>query len=425
MKRRRRSSPAPSRAKRRDRDHLPDGEARMRAIVSTAVDAIVTIDQRGRIDSCNPATRRLFGYGAAEMIGRNIRMLMPQPYRREHDGYMRRYLRTGVAHIIGIGREVMGQRKDGSIFPLALAVSEVRLGGGGRRMFTGIMHDLTARRRLERQVLEATAIEQRRIGHDLHDGLCQELVSLSMGAQILARKLEQPGTDPRSAVSDAERLEEGLRTATEQARRLAHGLNPLDVESGGLPGALEQLVRRVSESAHVACRFRWDRRARARDASVATHLYRITQEAISNALRHGKASSIVVELRTRSPRGGAAPGGLTLSIADDGCGFAGASALPGSAPAHAAPAAGIGLQTMSYRAKLIGGTFDVKPRARGGGGGTVVVCSVVEVEPRAGPPAGGARRRKAAHARGGASGADDDHGGPNVTIGTGDAATPR
>jgi two-component system CheB/CheR fusion protein len=371
------------------RDDMLDGEARMRAIVSTAVDAIVTIDQRGRIDSCNPATERLFGYRAAEMIGKNIKMLMPQPYRREHDGYIRRYIRTGLAQIIGIGREVMGQRKDGSIFPLALAVSELRLGGGGRRMYTGIMHDLTARRRLERQVLEATTAEQRRIGHDLHDGLCQELVSLSMGAEILARKLERPGADPRTAVREAERLEEGLRSATEQARRLAHGLNPLDVESGGLPGALEQLVRRVSESAHVACRFRWDGLARARDASVATHLYRITQEAISNALRHGKASSIVVELRARSPRGEAAADGLTLSIEDDGCGFAAATGLR-EAAAHAAPAGGIGLQTMSYRAKLIGGTFDVKPGARGG---TVVACSVVEVEARGGQRGGRGHHR--------------------------------
>jgi PAS domain S-box-containing protein len=390
-----------------------DGEARMRAIVSTAVDAIVTIDQRGRIDSCNPATERLFGYSAAEMIGKNIRMLMPQPYRREHDGYLRRYVRTGVAHIIGIGREVMGQRKDGSVFPLALAVSEVHL-GRGRRMFTGIMHDLAARRRLERQVLEATTAEQRRIGHDLHDGLCQELVSLSMGAEILARKLEQPGVDPGSVVREAERLEEGLRAATEQARRLAQGLNPLDVESGGLPGALEQLVRRVSESAHVACRFRWDGRARARDASVATHLYRITQEAISNALRHGKATRIVVELRARSP--GGAAGGLTLSIEDDGSGFGAAMGPPEAAP-HATPAGGIGLQTMSYRAKLIGGTFDVKPGPRGG---TAVVCSVVEVGVPEEQTARKSTRRRATAKRTG-----DITGGLGITSETGGAATRR
>jgi PAS domain S-box-containing protein len=126
---------------------LRDSAARLQAIVDTAVDGIITIDMHGTIESFNPAAVRLFGYTADEVIGHNVSLLMPSPYREEHDGYLTRYLRTGEPHIIGIGREVRGQRKDGTTFPVALAVSEMRL--GTRRMFTGILHDLTARVQME------------------------------------------------------------------------------------------------------------------------------------------------------------------------------------------------------------------------------------------------------------------------------------
>jgi PAS domain S-box-containing protein len=120
---------------------LREGDVRLRAVVATAVDGIITIDERGTVESFNAAAERLFGYPAAEVIGHNVGRLMPAPYREEHDGYLARYLHTGEKKIIGIGREVVGQRKDGTIFPLALAVSEMRL--GPRRMFTGIVHDIT------------------------------------------------------------------------------------------------------------------------------------------------------------------------------------------------------------------------------------------------------------------------------------------
>ncbi len=122
---------------------LRDSEARQYAILQTAVDGIITIDEWGIVESFNPAAERLFGYPAAEVIGQNISLLMPSPYREEHDGYLARYLQTGEQKIIGIGREVRGQRRDGTTFPIALAVSEVHL--DGRRLFTGIVHDLTAR----------------------------------------------------------------------------------------------------------------------------------------------------------------------------------------------------------------------------------------------------------------------------------------
>jgi PAS domain S-box-containing protein len=119
----------------------------VRAVVNTVADAIVTIDDKGIVKDFNPAAARVFGYSPEEVVGRNVKMLMPDPYRREHDGYLSAYLRTGQARMIGHGREVMGQRKDGSIFPMELAISEMVV--SGQRMFTGVVRDITERKQIE------------------------------------------------------------------------------------------------------------------------------------------------------------------------------------------------------------------------------------------------------------------------------------
>lgn len=128
-------------------------EARLRTILETAVDAIIIIDNKGHIESVNPATEKLFGFASAEMIGRNVSLLMPEPYHSAHDDYLQRYQATGDAHIIGIGREVVGRRKDGSTFPMDLAVSEIHV--GDRRMFTGFVRDISARKHTEKELLTA------------------------------------------------------------------------------------------------------------------------------------------------------------------------------------------------------------------------------------------------------------------------------
>jgi len=119
----------------------------VRTVLNTVEEAIITIDHEGTVKDLNPAAARVFGYSAEEIIGRNVNMLMPEPYRREHDGYLSAYLRTGEAKMIGRGREVAGQRKDGSIFPIELAVSEMVV--SRRRMFTGVVRDITERKQIE------------------------------------------------------------------------------------------------------------------------------------------------------------------------------------------------------------------------------------------------------------------------------------
>ncbi len=132
---------------------LSDSETRAQAILATTVDAVVVIDHRGTVETLNPAAERMFGYAADEVVGQNVKILMPDPYSREHDGYLANYLRTGQKKIIGIGREVVGRRKDGTVFPMDLAVSEARV--GEHRAFVGIVRDITERKQAEEALRES------------------------------------------------------------------------------------------------------------------------------------------------------------------------------------------------------------------------------------------------------------------------------
>jgi PAS domain S-box-containing protein len=138
--------------RKRAEHELRQAEERMRSVVDHVVDGIITIDASGLIRSFNPAAEKLFGFSRTEAVGRNVNMLMPEPYHTQHDRYLENYLGTGHAQIIGIGREVVGQRKDGSTFPMELAVSEFSM--DGERFFTGIVRDITERKRLEQELRE-------------------------------------------------------------------------------------------------------------------------------------------------------------------------------------------------------------------------------------------------------------------------------
>lgn len=126
--------------------------SRLEAILNSAVDAIITIDELGRIESVNPATKTMFGYTESELIGRNVSMLMPSPFQEEHDEYLLNYLTSGIRKIIGIGREVIGKRKDGTTFPMHLAVSEIRI--ENKRAFTGIVRDISDLKEAQRRLSE-------------------------------------------------------------------------------------------------------------------------------------------------------------------------------------------------------------------------------------------------------------------------------
>jgi two-component system sensor kinase FixL len=172
---------------------LGASEARWRAVVESAVDGIIVIDAHGRVETFNPAAERLFGYTADEVLGRNVDMLMPSPYREEHNSYLSKYLETGRAKIIGIGRDVQGRRKDGSVFPLHLSVGQITV--GGERRFTGILHDQSSRVRLEEQVREQAT-----------------LAKLGEMAAVIAHEIKNPLAGIRGAMQVI-----AARTPTESA----------------------------------------------------------------------------------------------------------------------------------------------------------------------------------------------------------------
>jgi two-component system sensor kinase FixL len=176
------------------RSALQEREARLQSILETAPDAIIVIDDRGMIESYSAAAQRLFGFVAEEVIGRNVSMLMPSPYRERHESYMRHYLETGERRIIGVGRVVVGQRRDGTTFPMELAVGEVV--ANGRRLFTGFMRDLTERQLHESRMQELQA-------ELLH---MSRLSDVGQMASAIAHELNQPLTAILNYVQAARRI---------------------------------------------------------------------------------------------------------------------------------------------------------------------------------------------------------------------------
>jgi two-component system, LuxR family, sensor kinase FixL len=330
---------------------LRESEARASSIIETTVDGIITIDDAGTIQSFNAAAEEIFGYTAREVIGKNVKVLMPSPYQEEHDGYMRSYHDTGRRRIIGIGREVTGQRKDGSTFPMDLAVSEIQT--GSTHTFTGIVRDIRERRRLEKEILDISEQERRRIGQDLHDGLGQMLTGIGLLSQNLNRQLKKEDSDH---IHEAEEITELMKEADQYARDLARGLTPVDLEANGLSKALQRLSDNAERLFGVECSLHEAGTGLVHNAMTATHLYRIAQEAVSNAVRHGDADQIRIAFASGDDQ-------IRVRVQDDGVGFD-IGSIDGP---------GMGVHIMNYRARIIGGTLEISSTPDGG---TTVTCTL-------------------------------------------------
>lgn len=162
--------------------------ALLRAIIENAIDGIITIDDRGHIESINPSACKLFQYTPDEVIGKNVSVLMPSPDRERHDEYIHRYQRTGKPHIIGIGREVLGLRKNGSVFPFRLAVSEVQF--SGRKIYTGFIHDLSREKEAEEKLKHHAAILEAQV-EERTQSLKQTVDALQLAKEEVSQSLEK------------------------------------------------------------------------------------------------------------------------------------------------------------------------------------------------------------------------------------------
>jgi signal transduction histidine kinase len=215
-----------------------------------------------------------------------------------------------------------------------------------------LVRQITERERLERELLSVSEREQRRIGQDLHDSLCQHLTGTALAAQSLAEKLAARDVPDAGA---AHQLVELVADAISQARNLAKGLNPVEMHSDGLMEALDEFASSTSQLFKISCSFACDYPVLIGDAGAAGQLYRIAQEAVSNAIKHGQATRVAISLDEHED-------GAVLSVHDNGIGFP--ETLPGSD--------GMGLRIMSHRAKVIGASLDIQ---RNPAGGTTVVCT--------------------------------------------------
>lgn len=301
-----------------------ESDKKLAAVHSAALHPIISIDTSGRIMSSNAACEAVLGYPPEELDGAHLSILLPAPYAAEHDRYIERYLETGEARIVGIGREVFARHKSGRLIPVNLAVSEHEF--RGRRYFTGILHDLSERRRLERSLVQAASREQARIGQELHDTVGQDLVGLSLLLKSYVESCSE--TDP-AAMGPGQALLDRLKTVTRNVRAAGIMLSPL--QEMGFTTALDHLGATIESNFRVPCEVTCA--ADPPDEAVANELYRIAREAATNAARHAGAKQI----RIRHDRG-------RLSITDDGCGFT---------PSESRTASGMGLSLMRFRARSI------------------------------------------------------------------------
>jgi PAS domain S-box-containing protein len=327
---------------------------RLAAIVASSNDAIIGETLDGNITSWNKSAERIYGYPAADVLGRSVRMLVPRERAEEVAEILERIKRGEMIEHF----ETLRVRKDGRQIQVSLVVSPIRDAMGKITGASAIARDITERKQLEAEVLQISEREQQRIAQDLHDGLGQLLSGTVHFTNVLQLELAEQAL-PEAA--EALRIIDLLKEAVGEARSLARGLYPVRPESNGLMVALQELASRTKELFSVPCELRCGKPVLITDNAAATHLYRIAQEAITNALKHGQARHIRITLTANSQR-------IVLTVRDDGTGF----------PQPPSPRRGMGIRIMQYRASMIGGTLTIQSK---GHRGVTVLCTLLRHGP--------------------------------------------
>ena len=327
---------------------LHESEARMRAILNATHDAIVTTDRKGTILALNPATVEMFGYSAEELLGRNASLFMPATHRHDYQEHLPPSPARKLSKLLRIGGEVRGKRKDGTTFPLELTVKPTE----SRGHYIGIMRDISQRRDLEQQAINAVMNERMNTARDLHDGIGSMLTAIHLRNNLLAKKIAASCPEDAAEVRNLSGL---IKQTLEDVRAIAHGLRAVGDHPEDLAKSLAELVKRSRKASPLQCGFHHPKPVSVDDPVAANHLFRIAQEAVTNAIKYCGGGKIRVSL-SRTKRE------LVLAVTDDGKGIDPADGRCGS-----------GLTIMEYRCNAIGGVFDVSARHPQG---TRVTCRV-------------------------------------------------
>jgi signal transduction histidine kinase len=320
---------------------LRQSEVKSGALLCLVPDMVFRLRRDGCILDFKPAKDSPALTPSIDLVGRNLKDLLPDQVASQAMHYLDLTLSTG--HIQTFTCQ--------HLLPDAPRDFEARSVVCGENEVLALVRDVTDRRRLEKEIIEISSREQQRIGQDLHDGLGQHLTGITFLTKALERKLAVKSLEEATEAAEIGRL---VMQALSQTRNLARGLFPVELERNGLVSALEELASNVERLYRIRCQLRCDAKAQITNNLLATHIFRIAQEAINNSIKHGKAKRIEVAVCVNDAK-------CCLTIRDDGTGIN-----------PEARSDGLGLKIMQYRARRIGGTFEVE---RGERGGTLVtVC---------------------------------------------------
>jgi len=334
--------------RKRAEEALRESNEALMALIEASPLAIVSIAAGQTVKMWNPAAERMFGWKAEEVLGRPLPFVPPDK-QRDVQSMIDRVIQGNIFTDF----EIRCNKRDGAPIELTISSAPLRDESGAISGIIAVIHDTTINRQLIQEIIEISGREQIRIGQDIHDGLSQHLTGITFLSKVLEQKLAAKTSDETVHAKEITRL---MNQAIEMTRGLARGLSPVALGEDGLLLSLRELADTVARLFNISCLFHGDGSVVISSTTTATHLFRIAQEAVNNAVKHGQARTIIISLASNHER-------TVLTIDDDGVGLA----LPPDR------GKGMGLHIMSYRARMIGASLSVEART---GGGTVVNCAL-------------------------------------------------